>query len=113
MKYLLYLWVGLVTLSPAYAAATVTPTTSHQATAVEPVKRKAFWERLRDKVRSYWQAFKEKLRTMADDLVRLLIIALIVALIVSILYWLLPWPFDVIIMLIALIVLVIFLLRYI
>lgn len=114
MKYLLYFLVGITALSPAFAAVT-TPSTIQQieAPAVEPVRRKAFWHRLKEKALLRWQALKEKLRTMADDLVRLLIIALIVILIVSILAWLLPWPFDVLIVVVALIVLLIYLLRYI
>ncbi|MCS7152357.1 MAG: hypothetical protein N2253_05215 [Bacteroidia bacterium] len=116
MKNFLWILVGLTIVSSAYGAAT-TPTnflTEEVATVSTPapIKRKSWWQRLKDRAHHAWQALKEKLRTATDDLVRLLIIALIIGLIVSILYWLLPWPLDVIIVLIALIVLIIFLLRY-
>lgn len=114
MKYLLYLLVGLTAFSPAYAAVTApNPIQQTNVHFVEPIQRKTFWQRFKEKVAHKWHALKEKLRTMADDLIRLLIIALIVILIVSILAWLLPWPFDVLIVVVALIVLLIYLLRYI
>jgi len=113
MKYLLYMVMGASLLLPTYAAVNTAQTpTPTEVVAAEPVKRKTFWQRLKEKAHTSWQALKEKLRSMADDLIRFLIIALIVVLIVSVLAWLLPWPLDVLIVVVALIVLLVFLLRY-
>lgn len=118
MSYFRYLWLGLIAFIPTFGAVTQEAAPSYAAVAVSvsstdaPAQRKSWIARLKDTVRSAWTSLKERLKTAADDLIRLLIIAIIVALIVSIVVWLLPWPLDVLIMVIALVVLLIFLLRY-
>ncbi|MCS6895526.1 MAG: hypothetical protein NZZ60_05180 [Bacteroidia bacterium] len=113
MRFLLYILLGIASLRPAYSVVSTNNVQVVELTSAEPVKRKSFWHRLKEKAQRYWQTLSEKLRTAADDLVRLLIIALIIALAVSIVVWFLPWPLDVLIATLALVILLIFLLRYI
>lgn len=112
MRYLLYLFLSIPLISGGYVSAASAPSqpvsAHHEARLPQKLSH-----RLKLKLSQAWQSLKEKVRLLADDLIRLLIIAVIVALLISIVVWLLPWPLDVLIMVIALVVLLIFLLRYI
>ncbi len=85
------------------------------AAAAHNPQKQTFWQRLQGYVLrplTWVKALPKRLLQSEQELIRLLTIILIAALIVSLVVRFLPWPLDVIIVVLALVLGLIFLLRY-